>query len=262
MRSTSRSSNRVDNLTSRVARRLSSRTLRRLGVAATLLASSLVASNAWAIPSFPGAEGFGAVATGGRGGTVLKVTNLNADGPGSLQWALDQSGPRIVVFEVSGVIPGDITVNHGDVTIAGETAPGGGITIAGRFYAAYDASVQNIIVRFLRVRPTPLTGGTGGDQYDAIQFSRNSRFILDHLSVSWGSDETVDVYEADDFTIQWCTIEESSTEGHSEGEHNYGLINGPDGYGISLHHNLFAHHKNRCPRSSERARRHSQQRHV
>ena len=65
--------------------------------------------------------------------------------------------------------------------------------------------------------------------------------------VSWASDETVDVYEADDFTIQWCTIEESSTEGHPEGEHNYGLINGPDGYGISLHHNLFAHHKNRCP---------------
>ena len=129
MRSTSRSSNRVDNLTTRVARRLSGKTLRRLGVAATLLTSSLVASNAWAIPSFPGAEGFGAVATGGRGGTVLKVTNLNADGPGSLQWALDQSGPRIVVFEVSGVIPGDITVNHGDVTIAGETAPGGGITI-------------------------------------------------------------------------------------------------------------------------------------
>ena len=199
-------------------------------------------------PSFPGAEGFGAAATGGRGGQVLKVTTLASSGPGSLQWALDQQGPRIVVFDVSGVIEGDVNILHGDVTIAGQTAPGGGITLHGRLYAEYDASVRNIVVRFLRVRPPPLTAGSsGGDQYDGIQISLNSLVMLDHISVSWGSDETVDLYEADDVTIQWSTIEESSTEGHSEGEHNYGLINGPDGHRISIHHNLFAHHKNRCP---------------
>ena len=214
---------------------------------ASLCALVLFAAETSAQVAFPGAQGFGALATGGRGGRVIKVTNLNLEGEGSLQWALDQQGPRIIVFDVSGVIDGDIYVSYGDVTIAGQTAPGGGITIAGRLFAEYDESVQNIIVRFLRVRPPPLTGGSDGDQYDGIQFSRNARFILDHISVSWGSDETIDVYEADDATIQWCTIEESSVEGHSEGEHNYGLINGPDGHRISIHHNLFAHHKNRCP---------------
>jgi len=224
-----------------------SRFWRTAATAAFGLTTWLVAAEASAQIAFPGAEGFGARATGGRGGRVIKVTNLDSGGEGSLQWALDQSGPRIIVFEVSGVIDGDHTITHGDVTIAGQTAPGGGITIAGRLFAGYDESVRNIIVRFVRVRPPPLTEGDDGDQYDAIQFSRNGNFILDHISVSWGSDETIDVYAADDATIQWSTIEESSLNGHSEGEHNYGLINGPDGHRISIHHNLFAHHKNRCP---------------
>lgn len=225
------------------------RALRRRATVAALFgfAAALTVSEASAQVAFPGAEGFGALATGGRGGRVIKVTNLDASGPGSLQWALDQPGPRIVVFDVSGVIEGDILVPHGDVTIAGESAPGGGITIAGRLTAEYDESVQNIVVRFLRVRPPPLTGGSDGEQYDAVQFSRNRRFILDHISVSWASDETIDLYEAVDATVQWSTIEESSVEGHPEGEHNYGLINGPDGSRVSIHHNLFAHHKNRCP---------------
>lgn len=220
--------------------------------ARTIAAGLILAGISWtglatAQVAFPGAEGFGAKATGGRGGRVVKVTNLDADGAGSLQWALDQSGPRIIVFDVSGVIEGDITIPHGDVTIAGQTAPGGGITIAGRLWAEYDESVTNIIVRFVRVRPPPLTGGSDGDQYDAIQFSLNARFIFDHVSVSWASDEVMDLYEADDATIQWSTIEESSTEGHSEGLHNYALLQGPDGYRLSLHHNLFAHHWSRCP---------------
>ena len=199
------------------------------------------------MPAFPGAEGYGAVATGGRGGRVIKVTTLNRTGAGSLQDALNQTGPRIIVFAVSGVIQGDIDIPTGNVTIAGQTAPGGGITINGHLYAEYSASVQNIIVRHLRVRPPPLTGGSGGDQYDAIQFSVNSRFILDHVTVSWASDETVDMYEAKDATLQYCTIEESSNRGHSEGAHNYGMINGPDGIRVSIHHNLFAHHLARSP---------------
>ncbi len=213
------------------------------GVVATLGCSSI--ANAQSLPSFPGAEGFGAVATGGRGGQVIKVTTLASTGPGSLQAALDTPGPRIIVFDVSGVIPGDHVVNHGDVTIAGQTAPGAGITIAGRLSGKYDDAVTNIIVRHIRVRPTH--AGEPGHQFDAVQFSRNSQLMFDHVSASWGVDETFDVYEADDVTVQYSTITESATSGHPEGQHNYGLISGPDGHRISLHHNLFAHHKNRAP---------------
>ncbi|HEY3495215.1 MAG TPA: pectate lyase precursor [Polyangiaceae bacterium] len=198
------------------------------------------------VRAFPGAEGFGAMVSGGRGGRVIKVTTLDATGPGSLQAALDEEGPRIIVFEVSGVIEADIIeITSGDVTIAGQTAPGGGITIAGRLYGAYDDSVGNIIIRHVRVRP--VYDGSDGEQFDGIQLSLNHHFILDHVSVGFGVDETVDLYEATDATIQWSTIESSATEGHPEGEHNYGLINGPDGVRLSVHHNLFAHHRNRAP---------------
>jgi len=210
------------------------------------IASGLfIAGQADAQPSFPGAEGFGAGATGGRGGQVIKVTTLAATGPGSLQEALSQPGPRMVVFDVSGVIEGDITIDQSDVTIAGQTAPGGGITIAGRLYGAYDSSVGNIIIRHVRVRPT--YDGSAGEQFDGIQLSRNDNVILDHVSVAWGVDETIDMYEASDITVQFCTIEEGGTEGHPEGEHNYGLINGPDGRRVSILHNLFIHQKNRSP---------------
>lgn len=196
--------------------------------------------------AFPGAQGFGARATGGRGGTIVKVTTLDADGPGSLQAALDMNEARIIVFDVSGVIERDIfEILYGDVTIAGQTAPGGGITLKGRLYAAYDYGVQNIIVRHVRVRPE--YQGGDGSQFDGIQFSRNSLFILDHISVAFGVDENVDLYQTTDATIQWSTIESSATSGHPEGVHNYGLINGPDGERVSVHHNLFAHHQNRCP---------------
>ncbi len=214
-------------------------------LAAATVAVTAAASPAQALPAFPGAEGFGAVATGGRGGQVIKVTTLNATGPGSLQAALDQPGPRIIVFDVSGVIHGDITVTHGDVTIAGQTAPGAGITIEGRLYGEYDDGVSNAIIRFLRVRP--IYDGSAGEQFDGMQFSLNSKLIFDHVSVSWGVDETFDLYEADDVTVQWSTIEESGTVGHPEGQHNYGLINGPDGHRIAVHHNLFIHHRNRNP---------------
>lgn len=151
----------------------------------------------------------------------------------------------MIVFEVSGVIAGHHVIRHGNVTIAGQTAPGAGVTLAGRLYGAYDASVGNIIVRHVRVRPR--YDGSSGEQFDAIQLSRNRLLILDHVSVAWGVDETIDLYEADDVTVQYCTIEESAVGDHPEGEHNYGLIHGPDGHRISVHHNLFAHHKNRSP---------------
>lgn len=197
------------------------------------------------LPAFPGAEGFGAFTPGGRGGQVLKVTNLNPRGPGSLQAACSAKGPRIVVFDVSGVIPGDVTIQHGDVSIMGQTAPGGGITIAGMLATRYNPPepINNLIVRFLRVRPPRARGSSG----DAIQFSQNQGVILDHVSCCWACDETIDIYGARDVTIQWCSIEESAVVGHPEGRHNYGLISGPGGSRVSIHHNLFAHHARRCP---------------
>ncbi len=221
------------------------RTTLGLGFGSAAVATFLWTTAAFAQPAFPGAEGFGASATGGRGGQVLRVTTLEATGPGSLQEALDTPGPRIIVFTVSGVIDGDIVIPHGDVTIAGQTAPGAGITIAGRLIADYDAAPSNIVVRHLRMRP--IYDGSPGEQFDGSQFSTASLVMLDHVSISWGLDETLDLYSANDVTLQWSTIEESATEGHPEGEHNYGMIQGPDGYRISVHHNVFVHHKNRNP---------------
>lgn len=201
-----------------------------------------------AVPAFPGAEGFGAFATGGRGGRVIKVTNLNASGRGSLQDAVSQSGPRIVVFDVSGEILGDVIIRHGNLTIAGQTAPGAGITIRGKFYGRYRYGVDNIVVRHIRVRPLIYQAASAsGEQLDGIQFSRNRRLIFDHISVAWGVDETVDFYNAKDVTLQWSTIEESLTEGHPKGGHNYGFLAGPGSVRMSLHHNLFAHHRDRAP---------------
>lgn len=217
--------------------------------------------SASAIPAFPGAQGFGAAATGGRGGQVIRVTTLAESGPGSLREALETPGARTIVFEVSGVIDlGDanaddpfdesdtnniLTITESDVTIAGQTAPGAGITIRGRLYAAYDEGVGNFIVRHVRIRPGPFPGGDGGEQYDALRFAINQRAIFDHVSVSYGVDENVDVYEGSEVTMQWSTIEEAATDGHPEGDHNYGLLN----YGgtTSVHHNLFAHNRNRNP---------------
>jgi len=197
------------------------------------------------LPAFPGAEGFGAVTKGGRGGRVIKVTNLLAKGKGSLQAACAAEGPRIIVFAVSGVIEGNIVIEHGEVSILGQTAPGAGITIAGSLATRYGARqpINDVVVRFLRVRPPAAYGATG----DALQFSENKRVILDHVSAAWASDETLDIYGAQDVTVQWCTLEESLTEGHPKGRHNFGLISGPNGARVTLHHNLFAHHSRRCP---------------
>lgn len=197
------------------------------------------------LPAFPGAEGFGAGSLGGRGGRVIKVTNLDARGPGSLQAACSAAGARTIVFDVSGVIEGDVTIEHGRVSILGQTAPGAGITIAGMLSTRYNPPqpIEDVVVRFLRVRPTTAQGSSG----DAIQFSQVQRVILDHVSCCWACDETIDIYGARDVTVQWCSIEESAITGHPEGRHNYGLISGPRGEKVSIHHNLFAHHARRCP---------------
>lgn len=200
------------------------------------------------LPAFPGAEGFGAVASGGRGGRVLKVTTLSARGPGSLNAAVQAKGPRIVVFDVSGVIEGDVTITEPNLTLAGQTAPGAGITIEGILATKYrvEPPADNLIIRFLRVRPQrPGEPSHGGD---AFQLTNVDRLIIDHCSCSWGNDENVDLSNSRNLTVQWCSIEESDPTGHTKGAgHNFGMIMGYDGKNATVHHNLFAHHSKRAP---------------
>lgn len=202
------------------------------------------------LKAFPGAEGWGAVSVGGRGGKVMHVTNLNPAGPGSLSEACAAEGPRIVVFDVSGVIHGNIRITKPFLTIAGQTAPGAGITIDGMI-SSYDYGVHDVVIRYLRVR-RPRDTGSGGDCLQLGGLGRNREgtynIMLDHLSLSWGNDEVIDLYHAHDVTVQWCTIEESDDQGHSKGAHNYGIISAADNCGaVSVHHNLWAHHGRRVP---------------
>ncbi len=187
----------------------------RCGVA--LLAAIVMAMNtARAQWAFPGAEGFGAVATGGRGGAVLFVTTLDPDPAGtvagSLNWALAQSGPRTIVFKVSGVIHGYANVVHGDVTIAGQTSPGGVIVRGFVCDGHYERNAcDNLIVRHLRLRPGwNLTVPVGGDRLDdGLRIDGASRFIFDHVSIANATDEAVQLSWASQGTIQHSILGET-----------------------------------------------------
>jgi len=210
------------------------------------------------LPAFPGAEGYGARSIGGRGGKVIKVTNLKGGGPGSLQWACAQKGSRIVVFEVSGVIPCSrsskgkrfLAFDHGNITIAGQTAPGAGITVEGtistlRGKARYgDTGIPNIIIRFLRARPNPTRRGN----IRGLELSKSDRTIVDHVSACWSLDDCYDLYTTKDATVQYCTAEESDIqlEGGDE-PHDFGMIFGYGHRSKSIHHTLLANHRHRNP---------------
>ncbi len=198
--------------------------------------------------AFPGAQGAGCFAKGGRGGRIIEVTNLNDSGPGSLRLALEVDGPRIVVFRLSGTIElrSTLKIINPRITIASQTAPGDGICLKNY---GLSISADDVVVRYMRFRP----GDNQGKQVDAISISQGRNIIIDHCSTSWAVDETLSAStsgQLGNVTVQWCIISESlNCSVHPKGCHGYGsLIRGGWGNHYSFHHNLYAHHKGRNPR--------------
>jgi pectate lyase len=194
--------------------------------------------------AFPGAEGYGAYARGGRGGQVLFVTNLNDSGPGSLRAAIETKGPRTVVFRVGGLIETKgLEIREPYITIAGQTAPGDGICLkrienGGTALAIMDT--HDVVIRFLRVRAGNNTGEFRGESLRAYA---SDNFIIDHCSCSWGNPETLSASgTVDRYTVQWCII----SEGNAQQRHAFATI--AAGNRSTWHHNLFAHMLSRIPR--------------
>ena len=208
----------------------------------TLWTASLISAASMAqTPAFPGAEGHGRYVTGGRGGKIVHVTNLNDSGTGSFREAV-KSDNKIIVFDVAGVIALKSDLKFADnITILGQTAPSPGITL--RYYTVQPGS--NNIIRFLRIRRGQEKDINDGA--DASWQRNKTGIIFDHCSFSWSIDEVASFYDNNNFTMQWCTVAESLTNpGHSKGAHGYGGIWG--GKLASFHHNFVAHLMNRGPR--------------
>jgi pectate lyase len=213
-------------------------------------------------PAFPGAEGFGACARGGRGGKALTVTTLDdyVPGkddpiPGSLREACQTKGPRIVAFGVSGTIQlkAPLVIDEPYMTLDGQTAPGGGVCVKN-----YGTSVntKHVIIRHMRFRPGDEVGrelAKHGKAWetDALSIGGGAEnVIFDHCSASWANDEVLSVSGAGitNVTVQWCIISESlNASTHVKGKHGYGTLLRTNG-NVTFHHNIYAHHRSRCPR--------------
>jgi pectate lyase len=206
------------------------------------------------LPVFPGAEGFGSHTVAGRGGKVIEVTSLADDGPGSLRAAINDPNPRIIVFRVSGIIEiqSELQIREPFVTIAGQTAPGGGICIKG---AGITVVTHDVLIQHLRVRPGN-EGPVDADINDAVAILGSHgdiegayNVVIDHISASWGEDETISTwYGAHDVTISWSIISEALNRSrHRKETHSAGLLIGDSSYHVSIHHNLLAHNDFRNP---------------
>lgn len=217
-----------------------------LGICLALVCPLIVPTNGSVyanglIPAFPGAEGFGMYATGGRGGDVYEVTNLNDSGPGSFRDAVSQ-GNRTIVFRVSGIIELQslLAITSSNLTIAGQTSPGDGIAIIGNGVQIRNA--DNIIMRYMRFR----LGDMNGLEQDTFYIGNSSNIIIDHCSFLWGVDEVLSAYPNENVSIQWSIVGEAlGNSVHSKGFHGFGGIWGS---GTSYHHNLIVHNSDRNPR--------------
>lgn len=222
-----------------------------LGIALLLLTSVVDRAEAQT-PAFPGAEGFGMYVTGGRGGKVYRVTTLEDTGnEGSFRYAVNQKGARTIIFDVAGTIhlKSDLYVRNGNLTIAGQTSPGG-ICIADY---GFGIRAENVIVRFLRIRP----GDVCGTEVDGFGGFDCGHFIIDHCSVSWSVDECLTAYSNDSTTVQWCLVSQPLNYSvhpktlYTDGKpHCYGGVWG--GHNATFHHNLIAHAVSRTPRFGSR----------
>ncbi|WP_265518353.1 pectate lyase [Nitratireductor luteus] len=203
--------------------------------------------------AFPTAEGFGAAAKGGRGGKVIFVTSLEEKGEGTLRACIDGAGPRTCVFRVSGTITLEeqsLVVRNPYLTIAGETAPGGGIAIRNgplQLRPSLEVLAHDVIIRHVRLRPGPhkekacCSGALGFYGKDARDI------IVDHISASWGSDETIDSQDATNVTVQWSIISEPLLDGGPGKRNRARNMLMTRGGNLSIHHNLFALGQFRSP---------------
>ncbi|WP_168119668.1 pectinesterase [Paenibacillus sp. HB172176] len=209
------------------------------------LQSTLVRADNSMLPAFPGAEGFGYAAVGGRGGEVYHVTSYELTGPGTFHDAIQTAGdtPRTIVFDIAGdiTIPQIVARNKSHITIAGQTAPGDGVTIRGNNIRFIDSS--DIVIRFLRFRL-----GRQDFNDDTMYFEDCQNVMIDHSSFSWGTDEVLSIKSKDydnprsaNITVQWSVISEGLLT-HSMG----GLV---EMNTITMHHNLYAHNNDRNPKT-------------
>src|SRR6056300_664181 len=192
--------------------------------------------------AFPGAEGFGRYSKGGRRGILYKVTNLNDSGEGSLRNGVELKEPRIIVFDVSGVIDlkSELKIKKGQISVFGQTAPADGITIRGN---KFSIRADDVIIRYLKFRLGDITNV----ETDALECKDSKNIIIDHVSGSWAVDENASFYRNENFTLQWSIISEALNKSvHDKGAHGYGGIWG--GKKVSFHHNLLANNASRNPR--------------